>query len=286
MTAASIPLKSGPLQFRRRESLQGSLVASVLAHVALVVVIVVYSLVSFRRYLGWGNRSDTGSAIHVNMVSSLPGVPLPKPMVQTPNAVVTQNPGLYQAEPQRRLTPPPDATKIPKFKDLERPLPLVRPKAPSQVALTPERQLLVNKRIQHQASPVPPNAIPTGAEGTPAMNYGQIVNNSGNGAVLFKGGDFGQLYGWYIEAVKNRISANWLLSIISPSILSARRVYVEFDILRDGSISGVRLRQSSGIAEVDRSALRAVYASSPLPALPPGYNGHDIHVDFYFDFHR
>lgn len=260
--------------------------ASVLAHVGLAVMAVVYGLVGFRHYLGWGNRWDAGSAIHVNMVSSLPGVPLPRPVVQTPNTLVTQNPGLYQSQPQPKVMPLLDAIKIPKFKNLEKPLPPVHTKTPSQVALTPDRRMLVNKRIQQQPPPIPSNAIPTGAEGTPAMTYGQIVNNTGNGAVLFKGGDFGQLYGWYIEAVKNRISTNWLLSIISPSILSARRVYVEFDILRDGSISGVRLTQSSGISEVDRSALRAVYASSPLPPLPAGYNGHDIHVDFYFDFHR
>ncbi|MGH9357822.1 MAG: energy transducer TonB [Terriglobia bacterium] len=274
------------LTFRRRESLRGSLIASVVFHLGLVIFAVVYSVVGFRHYLGWGNRWDAGSAIHVNMVSSLPGVPLPKPMVQTPNTLVTQNPGLYQAQPQPRVMPLPDAIKIPKFKNLQKPLPLVRTKQPSPVELTPERRLLVNKRIQQQPPPTPANAIPAAAAGSPAMSYGQIVNNSGNGAVLFKGGDFGQLYGWYIEAVKNRISSNWLLSIISPNILSARRVYVEFDILRDGSISGVRLTQSSGIAEVDRSALRAVYASSPLPALPASYNGQNVHVDFYFDFHR
>jgi len=89
-----------------------------------------------------------------------------------------------------------------------------------------------------------------------------------------------------VNAVKNRISNNWLLSIISPSILSARRVYVEFDILHDGSISDVQLTQSSGVSEVDRSALRAVYAASPLPSLPAGYTGRNLHVQFYFDFHR
>ncbi len=282
MTAATLPLT-----FRRRESLRGSLVASVLAHLGLVVLAVVYGLVGFRHYLGWGSRWDSGSAIHVNMVNSLPGVPLPRPVVQTPNTLVTQNPGLYQAQPEPRATPPLlDAIKIPKFKNLKKPLPPVHTKEPTQVALTPERRVLANKRIQQQPLPAPSNAIPAGAEGTPAMNYGQIVNNSGSGSLLFQGGNFGQLYGWYVDAVKNRISTDWLLSIISPDILSAHRVYVEFDILRDGSISGVQLAQSSGVSEVDRSALRAVYASSPLPPLPAGYKGRNLHVQFYFDFHR
>ncbi len=275
-----------PLAYHRRESLRGSLVASVLFHAGLAAAGVAYGLFGFRHYLGWGNNWAKGSAIQVNMVSTLPGVPLPRPSVQTLSSMVTQNPGLYHAQPQPRALPPPNAVKIPKFKNLRKLPPPVRTKQHAQLVLPPERRLLVNKRIQHPQPPPPENAVPTGEQATPAMSYGQIVNSAGSGAVLFKGGNFGELYGWYVQAVRNRISSNWLLSIISPNILSARRVYVEFEVLHNGTITNVQLTQSSGVPEVDRSALRAVYASSPLPALPQGYSGNSIHVNFYFDFHR
>jgi TonB family protein len=48
----------------------------------------------------------------------------------------------------------------------------------------------------------------------------------------------------------------------------------------------VRVTQSSGIPEVDRSALRAVLASNPLGPLPPDYAGGKVTVEFYFDFRR
>ncbi|MGH9327647.1 MAG: energy transducer TonB [Terriglobia bacterium] len=275
-----------PLAFRHHESLRGSLVASVLFHLGLGLAMVLYTVVGFRHNLGWGSKWAKGSAIHVNMVSTLPGIPLPRPRLQTPNTVHTENPGLYEAQPEPLVAPPPNAVKLPRFKNLQKLTPPVRTKTPEKVVLPPERRLLVNKRIQKQTMTPPPNAIPTGANGNPAMNFGQIVNSTGQGVLLFKGGNFGELYGWYVEAVKNRISSNWLLSIINPQILSARRVYVEFDILRNGTIADVKLTQSSGIPEVDRSALRAVYASSPLAPLPAGYKGNNIHVDFYFDFHR
>ncbi len=275
-----------PLAFRRREGLRGSLVASVLFHLGLGAAVVVYSIVGFRHNLGWGNKWAKGSAVHVNMVSTLPGIPLPHPMLQTPNTLHTENPGLYEAQPEPLTPPPPNAVEIPRFKNLQKLLPPVRTKQPTPVVLPPQRRLLVNKRIQKQILVPPPNAIPTGASGNPAMNFGQIVNSNGQGVLVFQGGNFGELYGWYVEAVKNRISSNWLLSIINPEILSARRVYVEFTVLRDGTITNVSLTQSSGIPEVDRSALRAVYASSPLAALPASYRGKDIRVDFYFDFHR
>jgi len=73
---------------------------------------------------------------------------------------------------------------------------------------------------------------------------------------------------------------------VSPNLMSAPRVYVTFDILRDGTINGVQVTQSSGIPEVDRSAVRAVVASSPVNPLPPDYSGGSLAVKFYFDFRR
>jgi TonB family protein len=59
-----------------------------------------------------------------------------------------------------------------------------------------------------------------------------------------------------------------------------------FTILRDGSVTDVEVTQPSGLPEVDRSALRAVLASNPLPALPPDYSGNKVKVKLYFDFRR
>jgi TonB family protein len=86
--------------------------------------------------------------------------------------------------------------------------------------------------------------------------------------------------------MRARISANWLMATVSPNIVSAPRTYVTFEILRDGTVNNVQVTQSSGIPEVDRSALRAILASNPLPPLPPDYSGGSVGVQFYFDFHR
>jgi TonB family protein len=86
--------------------------------------------------------------------------------------------------------------------------------------------------------------------------------------------------------VRNRISANWLLSTISPSIVTAPRVFVTFDILRDGTVTNPEVSKSSGVPEVDRSALRAVLASNPLGPLPSDYPGSKVSVEFFFDFRR
>jgi TonB family protein len=259
------------LVYGRRETLRGTFLLSIVLHALLFLTTVGYA--AFGRHLGggWGQKWGTGSATRLGAVASLPGVPLPAPLLASRNTLATQNLGLYQTEPQPKPEVKPQAQEIPKFKE----------------AVKPEKAERVAKRIQKEQLEPPENAVPFGLGGKPAMNYTQVVNPAGEGGLSFgEGGSFGERYGWFVTAVRNRISANWLLSTISPNILTAPRVYVTFAIARDGTITDVQITQSSGIPEVDRSALRAVLASNPLAPLPPDYAGNYVKVEFYFDFHR
>ena len=59
---------------------------------------------------------------------------------------------------------------------------------------------------------------------------------------------------------------------------------VYFRIARGGEVSGVRLEGASGMEFFDRSAVRAVMISDPLPPLPLGFTGGDLGVHFGFDW--
>jgi len=254
----------------RRDTLRGTLVLSLILHATLFVVLVTYTMLGFHLG-GVGREWGTKGAIRMGAVSSLPGIPLPAPLRTTPSTVATQNTGLYKTEPQPKEEPPPDAQQIPKLKD----------------AVKPEKLERINKHIQKTEEAPPDNAVPYGLTGAPAMNYTQVVTPGGPGAIsLGEGNSFGQRYAWYVASMRARISANWLLATVSPNIVSAPRTYLTFEILRDGTVTNVQITQSSGIPEVDRSALRAILASNPLPALPADYAGSSINVEFYFDFHR
>ncbi|MEJ2009325.1 MAG: TonB family protein [Acidobacteriota bacterium] len=265
MGAAAFPI------FDHRDSLRGPLLASIIFHGLLLVAAVVYTIWGGRMGKGWGQSLNTGSAVRVNAVASLPGIPLPAPKLTTPNTVAVENPGLYKNMPVPKPPPELTAQKIPKFKEA--------------VKIHKEK-VRANPRIQKQVVEPPPNAVPFGQGGKPTMSYSSVTTGAGEAGVAVGQADFGERFGWYVAAVRNRISNNWLLSTISPSLLSAPRVYVDFDIERDGTIANARVTQSSGIPEVDRSALRAVLASSPLAALPPGYSGSKVSVEFYFDLKR
>lgn len=255
----------------RRESLRGTVAASLALHLSLFAAILGYSRLGPRLGTPWGMSGAPGDAVQVNTVASLPGIPLPSPMISTPNTLATENPGLYQTEPEPKSEPPPQAEEIPKFKD----------------AVKPDQPERINKRIQPKVQPeVPDNAVPFGAGGPPAQNYLQFSKGSGDFGMSFGAAGFGERYAWYVTALRNRISNNWLQSTVSPNLMSAPRVYVTFDILSDGTINGVQVTQSSGIPEVDRSAVRAVVASSPVNPLPPDYSGGRLAVKFYFDFRR
>jgi periplasmic protein TonB len=258
-----------PLTISHRDRLRGPLLVSAGLHGLLGALALGYTALSLGRGVGWGNPW-AGNSAHVNVVNSLRGVPLPAPLLATPNTVATENPGLYQKEPEPKPEPPKDAEEIPTFQDSVKPNPPVN----------------VNKRIQKETMLPPPNAIPTGEGGRPSMTYGQFVNDQGSGGLSFGDSMFGERFGWYVDAARNRISSNWLTSTISPNILSVRRAYVSFDILRDGTITNVQLTQSSGSPEVDRSAMRAIDASSPLGPLPQEFSGSKVSVKFYFDFSR
>ena len=89
-----------------------------------------------------------------------------------------------------------------------------------------------------------------------------------------------------MDAVRNRISSNWLQSTVDPTVRWAPRSSYSFTVLRDGTVTNVQMLQSSGNRSVDNSALRAIQSSSPMSPLPSNYSGSSVTVEFWFDFRR
>ena len=72
-------------------------------------------------------------------------------------------------------------------------------------------------------TPPPQNAVPYGQGGSPAVPYSQFAHGRGRvyaaRACGFSGpggGDFGGRFSWYVDAVRNRVSSNWLQSTVDP----------------------------------------------------------------------
>ncbi|MGB9334317.1 MAG: TonB family protein [Candidatus Acidiferrales bacterium] len=258
------------------ENLKGALKLSAIFHAALFAGMI-FLMKATPHENDWGGP---GGSISVGIVGSVPAavpaVPLPQPDTVTESRVVDESKGLYKTEPQPKPKVE-DATPIPKFEKNKPPKYVSKPS-----------KLLENK------TPPPTNAVPYGGGGTPAVPYssattftmGSGSTQAGMGFTGAGGGNFGQRYSWYVEAVQRRVSGNWLQATVDPGIHAAPRADITFQIMRDGTVANIQILQSSGNASVDTSAVRAIRASSPLQPLPGDYSGGYVSVDFYFDFRR
>jgi periplasmic protein TonB len=256
-------------------SLKPMLIWSAVFHGALAATMLVSTLVS-NKGENWAGSSG-GDAISVGLVGSVPAIPLPKPDVVTESRVVDESKGLFKEEPKAKpVPPPPTSVPIPEFSHERKPA--IVPSKPSKILETPN-------------VPPPTNAVPYGGGGAPALPYSSNFSSPGGsqGAIGMTGpggGDFGSKYSWFVDSVRNRISSNWLQSMVDPSVRFAPRATVTFQILRDGSIVNIQVTQSSGNSSVDNSAKRAILSSSPVNRLPNDYSGSVVNVEFWFEFKR
>jgi protein TonB len=256
------------------ESLKGPLALSLVFHFLLFGSLAVSTFLSHTGD-AWGG-SGGGGAISVKLVGGMSGVPLPRPDAVTTSRVVDTTKGLYKSEPPPKVPEPvAEAKQIPEF---------TKEKQPRYV--TPPSKLLEDK------TPAPQNAVPYGQGGSPAVPYSQVSLGAGSattGGLGFSGpggGDFGGRFPWYVDAVRNRVSSNWLQSTVDPALRWAPRAVVVFDVMRNGAVANVQILQSSGNASVDNSAVRAILGANPLNPLPNEYAGNKVSVEFWFDFRR
>ena len=132
------------------------------------------------------------------------------------------------------------------------------------------------------------NVVAYGQGGPVSGPYGTFSAAGAKGGFGFTGGggDFGTRYAWYVHVVQQKVSENWLKYEVDPRIQDAQRVYVSFDVQRDGRPSNVQIEQSSGVPSLDQSAIRAIQRIDTFGPLPPDYSGNKVSVEFWFDYKR
>jgi periplasmic protein TonB len=244
---------------------------SLALHVVVTGAILLYSTIaSGGRGEGWG-AGGGGDAIGVTLVST---VPLPAPQVQTQNVLANESKGLSQSQPQPK----------PEEKEPEA-IPIPEKNAKSK----PKKEPSASKR-KPQPEPVEEanNVVPFGQGGPVSGPYGMFSAGGAKGGFGFtgSGGDFGTRYAWYVQVVQRKVSENWLKYEVDPRITEAQRVYITFDVTRDGRPANVLVEQSSGVPSLDQSAIRAIQRIDTFGPLPSDYSGNKVSVEFWFDYKR
>lgn len=88
--------------------------------------------------------------------------------------------------------------------------------------------------------------------------------------------------GPYFAEIRRRVKRNWQPS--TPPDHNRHTVLV-FSIQRNGQITGLRVRQSSGISEIDRESIEAVQKAGPFAALPADYPDEQLDIVFNFNLY-
>ena len=81
-------------------------------------------------------------------------------------------------------------------------------------------------------------------------------------------------YGYYLDRLLSLIDAQWQ----RPNMGEVKAV-IHFQIEKDGSITDLRVAESSGYNSFDFAALRAVQSAAPFPPLPRGYKNDSLGVN-------
>jgi TonB family protein len=241
----------------------------------LLVALLIHALIGFSIVYGWiwlKKNSDNfgdehpagGPAYAVSPVHSIP-IPQhdapPNPVAYDTQSTVPTAPAKQDVEKQK--TPPPpkkDAFQIPdKLKyDIQRPA-----------------------HRQQYTQPAPPNQVYSNAQ--QAVSNPMYAPQSGGGQVgVGPNSPLGNRYGWYAELIRQRIAQNWRTAGLNARSQSTPAI-VSFTIMHDGSIHSPQIVQSSGNPTIDDTALRAVYDSNPMPALPPQITERYISAQFTFN---
>ena len=226
----------------------------------------------------WGAGAALAGLLHAGLLAAVLLSSLAHPLRYVPSRMVAIR--IVQAGTLRggavREAPEPQKPKIAKP-------PEDAPPPPTEKAV-----LLPAKEKPKPAPPAPssPSARKTSESPLPAPAPGAGKGEPGpagaGGSFGVSGATFDQPnfnYSYYIERMLVTIGTNWF----KPALSVSTNPIIRFRISRDGSISEAEVERSSGMPFVDRAALRAVLASTPLPPLPSEFAGDHLGVHLIFE---
>ncbi len=261
-----------------RASLRKPFYGSVALHLSLVVSFVAVNWYQAHRpRVAWGDIH--GGGIGSVAVTVVQRIPLP-----TENGPV--NP--VASDTQSRVPEPPPQPKAAK----------APPKAPLKDldSIPISTRDAINKTRQAASAP---NKFRESQKDQPNQLYSQsgqrlvapnMVGMTGGGSDVSFGNNspFGNQFGEYAASVKNRVAQRWRTGEFNKNIRPPNPVVVTFTIQRNGAVTerSVRVRQTSGVQDVDLSAERAILEAAPFQPLPARFSGSSVDVEFWFTLRR
>jgi protein TonB len=216
----------------------------------------------------WGDASATNGSIQATMVNALP-LP-PKQPVNADNVLATDapTPAPIAPAPHTVETPRPDAIPIP-VKPTTKPV-----KTADTTTPTPP--------LHPQPIKVDPNKAQAGEAPGIKIAMNSTQTRAGTVSVGVTDTAFGARFAYYVGQINQKLAAQWYVGMLDPQA-SGHRVYLSFQVARDGSPSHIKIEQRSGDATLDQTALSAVQHIETFGPLPDAYQGSYVNVQYYFE---
>src|SRR5262249_19385915 len=141
----------------------------------------------------------------------------------------------------------------------------------------------VGSQIDQAARGAAANRGGGGDGGDFGTNLGNGASTTGQMEVLSDtmGVDFGP----YLNRVLQVVRQNWYIlipEVARPPIMKQGKVAIEFAILKDGNVAGMKLVGSSTDIALDRAAWGSITNSNPFQPLPREFGGTYLALRFYY----
>jgi TonB family protein len=253
------------LRAREADGLSRMIVVSLVAHVAIAVLIALLPAewrsrpreresVAMMISLGGSVGPDTGGK---NLIS---GRTVQQVDPNPPKELFTRAPA---AMPPEMVVPVPDPKPTPK--------PPARVEKPADRSST--RKPVVGEKVQRGAA-----RVDTGGQPVP---FGGLSTSGGGGTGGVRLNVENFCCPQYIETMVQQIRRNW-----NQSQGAAGRNTVRFTIRRDGVLTNVEIAETSGNPLLDLESRRAVHNTHRLPPLPAEFTPPTLTVDLIFEYQR
>jgi protein TonB len=235
-------------------------------HLGVMGLIVGWAWV-FHSGRSWGDANSTAGAVQATMVSDVPLAP--KAPMNADNVLATEAPS------------PAPITATAKTVEAARPdaVPIETKNAKQEK--TADKTTLTPPVHPQPTKPEPDKAEAGDATGVRiAMSTAQTT--AGTVSVAATDASFGARFAYYVQQITQKVASQWNTNMLDPQA-NGHRVYITFQIERDGSLSHIQIEQRSGDATLDETALSAVQHIDTFGPLPEAYTGNYVSVKYYFD---
>ena len=247
------------------EPMAGAAAGSLVLHAALIGLLIYYGwILGLFHHNLWGGQG-AGGAMQVSLVSN--AIPLPSTQPLNKNVLTTETPSQAPAMASPKETQKVDETAIP---------------IPGKT-VKPQKQT-APKVQQHQPPPKEDNLAHYGEQTGTSIPRVMQQQNFTSGQTSVSDVNFGSMFGWYVGQIDRKMDSNAYRAMADPHTPKGARVFIDFQINRDGSHGPVKLDQSSGSPTWDNVCVRAAQRVDTFGPLPGQYTKSSLMVQYYCEY--